>query len=58
MMNNKSEEKQQKPRLFELWDQIINGIENLEKYTISGYVIPYDKNANGDPKGPIPGIRL
>lgn len=31
MMNNKSEEKQQKPRLFELWDQIINGIEKEKK---------------------------
>jgi hypothetical protein len=31
MINNKNEEKQQKPRLFELWDEIVNGSEEKKK---------------------------
>ncbi len=31
MINNKNEEKQQKPRLFELWDEIVNGSEENKK---------------------------
>lgn len=31
MINNKSEEKQEKPRLFELWNQIVDGSEEENK---------------------------
>ncbi len=31
MINSKTNEKQHKPRLFELWDEIVNGNDEKEK---------------------------